>query len=179
MKGGAGFVMAGLSLLSVVASCASSPPRAGGGHEDGWTNERPVVPTASTPPSQVGPPWILDRELPSLKLASKRAPSQHLDGAHEGEVLANEASRPYPSTAGRTPLREGSMLVERLFPAGRNEVAAYFVMVKRGAGFDRDGNDWEYLVVMPQGAVEARGVLPLCQRCHAEAPRDFVFGGGR
>jgi hypothetical protein len=35
---------------------------------------------------------------------------------------------------------------------------------------------WEYVVIAPDGAIEARGTVPLCARCHAEAPADSVFG---
>jgi hypothetical protein len=49
-------------------------------------------------------------------------------------------------------------------------------MVKRQPGFDPAGGDWEYLVVAPTGEIEARGRLPGCARCHAEAPAAGVFG---
>jgi len=35
---------------------------------------------------------------------------------------------------------------------------------------------WEYLVAAPDGTIEARGALPLCARCHADAPADSLFG---
>lgn len=40
----------------------------------------------------------------------------------------------------------------------------------------RGQRDWDYLVLDAQGAVEQRGQLPLCQRCHSEAVSDSVFG---
>jgi hypothetical protein len=39
----------------------------------------------------------------------------------------------------------------------------------------RGERDWEYLVLDVEGAIVERGELPLCQRCHSEAP-DSVFG---
>jgi hypothetical protein len=55
----------------------------------------------------------------------------------------------------------------------------YFAMIKRPPGYDPGGGDWEYLVVTPAGRVEQRGILPLCARCHADAPHDHLFGAGR
>lgn len=43
----------------------------------------------------------------------------------------------------------------------------------------RGKTSWEYLRLSPDGAIEARGALPLCRRCHAEAPSDSVFGPSR
>ncbi len=73
----------------------------------------------------------------------------------------------------------GATIVERLFGAEGADPTAYFVMVKRAPGYDAAGGDWEYLVVLPDGSVEARGKLPLCARCHAEAPHNRLFGGGQ
>ena len=46
-------------------------------------------------------------------------------------------------------------------------------------GYDPPEGDWEFLVVSPDGLVEAPSPLPLCARCHAEAPHDHLFGGAR
>ena len=35
---------------------------------------------------------------------------------------------------------------------------------------------WEYVVSRADGVLEARGSLPLCLRCHAEARADSLFG---
>jgi hypothetical protein len=52
-------------------------------------------------------------------------------------------------------------------------------MVKRPAGYDPTGGDWEYLVLDATGRIEQRGRLALCARCHADAPHDHLFGTGR
>jgi hypothetical protein len=39
----------------------------------------------------------------------------------------------------------------------------------------RGERDWEFLVLDSAGVIQEQGELPLCQRCHAEAP-DSVFG---
>jgi hypothetical protein len=66
-----------------------------------------------------------------------------------------------------------------MFQPGGAQPATHFVMIKRAPGYDPPGGDWEFIVVSPDGHVEDRGPLPLCARCHAEAPRDHLFGGGR
>jgi hypothetical protein len=39
-----------------------------------------------------------------------------------------------------------------------------------------DDDRWEYIVSRADGALEARGSIPLCVRCHAEARADSLFG---
>ena len=85
----------------------------------------------------------------------------------------------YPALGPSSRLPPGATLVERLFTPGAAAPLAYFVMVKRPPGFDAAGGDWEYLVVSPAAEIEQRGALPLCARCHAEAPHDHLFGPGR
>jgi hypothetical protein len=51
-----------------------------------------------------------------------------------------------------------------------DEPGSVFAMTKLAAG------GWEYVVVAPDGTVEDRGALPLCARCHADAPADSLFG---
>jgi hypothetical protein len=69
----------------------------------------------------------------------------------------------------------------RSLPAGTIIVAFHRNRVTGDAGSvyamsKQPGGAWEYLVAAPNGAIEARGALPLCGRCHAEAPADSVFG---
>ena len=85
----------------------------------------------------------------------------------------------YPALGPSSRLPAGATLAERLFAPGAPAPLAYFVMVKRAPGFDAAGGDWEYLVVSPAAEIEQRGALPLCARCHAEAPHDHLFGPGR
>lgn len=94
-------------------------------------------------------------------------------------MLVNEAARTYPALGPRLTLAPGATLVERHVVRGSETTAVYFAMVKRPEGYDPDGDDWEYLVATPEGLVEDRGRLPLCGRCHADAPHDHLFGAGR
>src|SRR5262249_21737523 len=122
--------------------------------------------------------WDLATQLAALRPVVKRSQSSHLTGELDGEVLAGSAGT-YPVLGPESRLPQGATLVERLFPPEGATPGAYLVMVKRPAGYDPSGGDWEYLVVLPDGRIEQRGILPLCARCHAEAPQDRVFGGGR
>lgn len=122
--------------------------------------------------------WDLDAQLKFLRPAGKRGRSDHLTGELEADVLTGSAST-YPMLGPGSRLPAGATLVERLYPPGSSTPSAFFVMVKRAPGFDPPGNDWEYLVVTPSGQIEKRGILPLCARCHAEAPHDRLFGGIR
>lgn len=70
---------------------------------------------------------------------------------------------------------------ERAFPEG--SVVAQFTkdLDTGGAGpvyamRKHTKNTWQFAVLGPDGALLDFGPLPLCVRCHAEAPADFVFG---
>jgi len=91
-------------------------------------------------------------------------------------VLASAGSG-YPLRGPTQVAAVGATLVERLFEAGERAPAVYFVMTKHPPGYDAGQGDWEFLVVARDGAVEERGKIALCSRCHAEAPRDHLFGG--
>jgi hypothetical protein len=123
-------------------------------------------------------PWDLAAQLRALRPAAPRARSEHLGGDLEGEVLASPGSG-YPMRGPASVVPAGATLVERLFPQGAPGASLYFAMVKRAPGYDPAGGDWEYLVAAAGGQVEERGKLALCARCHAEAPHDHLFGGGR
>lgn len=171
---GAALVLSGLAACS---SGVSPPRRSGGGAEAGWVDPSTPPPAPTAKPAVVER-WDLGAQLAALRPVTKRARSGHLTGELEADVLAGSAGT-YPKLGPETRLAPGATLVERLFEPGATAPSAYFVMVKRPPGFDAAGGDWEYLVVAPSGQIEQRGALPLCARCHAEAPHDRLFGGGR
>jgi hypothetical protein len=152
----------------MLAACAR-PPAGPAPRERGAWADAPA-PSASAPP-RPQERWDL-AQLKALRPVGARARSEHLSGDFEAEVLAGAG---YPRGA-QPP---GALVAERLFDTGKAASALYFVMVKRPTGFDPAGDDWEYLVVTEDGRVEERGKMPLCARCHAEAPHDHLFGGIR
>lgn len=131
----------------------------------------------STPAPRRAERWDVQAQLRALHTAVPRARSEHLGGDLDGEVLATATSG-YPSRGPASTAAVGTTLVERLFEHAGTDPAVYFVMVKHAPGYDPSGDDWEYLVVTPDGHVEQRGKIALCARCHAEAPHDHLFGGG-
>jgi hypothetical protein len=164
----------------MTGACAggSTPHRVAGGVADsGWVDPSTPPARADAHPAVVER-WDLDAQLRALHPAVGRARSGHRTGEMEAEVLAGSAGT-YPKLGPGSVLPPGATLVERLYEAGAAVPVGYFVMVKRPPGFDPPGGDWEYLVVTPVGIVEQRGALPLCARCHAEAPHDRLFGAGR
>lgn len=168
--------LAAILAAALGEACAGAPaPRAAG--NDGWldpSSPAPPAPTAARPRER----WELDAQLKLLRPAVKRLRTGHLTGDLEGEILAAGAGT-YPRLGPDSRLPPGATLVERLHDAGSAVPLAYFVMIKRQPGFDPTGSDWEYLVVAPSGEIEQRGALPLCARCHAEAPHDRLFGAPR
>jgi len=174
---------AGLALLAatLAAGCAPAASFSSlGAAADHAPRGKPSPPTPAAATATEPPPaWELDAQLRRLHPASPRTPSEHLTGQLDGEILADDGAAAYPALGPLRRIAPGATLVQRLSPRGSPAPTTYFVMVKRPAGYDPDGGDWEYLVVDPTGQIEQRGRLPLCARCHADAPHDHLFGTGR
>lgn len=129
----------------------------------------PLAPTGSK--STVPSRWERADELSSLRKVGPRSPSSHLTGDLESEVLVNEAAGAYPVLGPNRRLPTGALLVQALGKPGSGETLTLFVMAKQPDG-------WDFLILEPNGDVVKRGD-PLCRRCHAEAPHDFLFGAPR
>jgi len=67
-------------------------------------------------------------------------------------------------------LDPGSILVEALTDRSKSRPDELYVMEKLG---DRT---WRFLVVSVDGTIDAAAGTALCQRCHAEAVADGLFG---
>ncbi|HEX8294443.1 MAG TPA: cytochrome P460 family protein, partial [Pyrinomonadaceae bacterium] len=91
----------------------------------------------------------------------------------------------YVNDAGRRAMLEeksprfpaGSLVVKEKLPArDAKEPELLTAMLKREAGYDPEGGDWEYLVLDGRGReVRARGKLETCRACHLTYPHtDFV-----
>jgi hypothetical protein len=158
-------------------SGCSSAPSGRAPLDQGWVDATSPSSAAPRPPPSEAR-WDLAQQLRDLRPASRRARSEHLGGDLEGEILAAPGSG-YPLRGPASRAAAGTTLVERMFQPGGTQPVTHFVMLKRAPGYDPPGDDWEFSVVSPDGHVEDRGPLPLCARCHAEAPHDHLFGGGR
>jgi hypothetical protein len=117
--------------------------------------------------------------MTTFKVVAGRSRSQHFTGELEAEVRIDAAASPYPVLGPDTVLAPGAALVELHYAAGASDPSSLFAMEKRATGYDIDGGDWEYFILTPAGRTTHRGPLPLCKRCHADAPHDHLFGGPR
>src|ERR1044071_3681790 len=101
--------------------------------------------------------------------------NQHLDKFVN--VFVNDAGRRAILEELRPRFPVGSLIVKEKLPArDAKEPELLTAMLKREAGFDPEGGDWEYLVLDGRGEeVRARGKLESCRACHqAVADTDFV-----
>ena len=72
---------------------------------------------------------------------------------------------------------DGTMIVKHSYN-GSGTVNEYTALVKRGNGFDEDGNNWEYFMLNADGSIIDRGANLLdgmCKDCHNFASTDYVF----
>ena len=170
-------------VLSLCATCAcvanagsqkdvpGPPPAAGAGPVagyKGWTRVNPVpavfhsrVATLCAPPS------------PERRRVEGENP--HRDKFVT--VYVNDAGRRsmLEERAPRFPV--GSLIVkEKLSARDSSEPELLTAMLKREAGYDPGGGDWEYMALDGRGReVKARGKLESCRACHQAYPHtDFV-----
>jgi hypothetical protein len=108
------------------------------------------------------------------------ADSDHVAGVKTfGFVYANEAARAALKASPSAPkFPAGSAIVrETRAQAEGGPPLLLVAMVKRAAGFNPKGGDWEFLSIDPGlKKVEARQKKGSCLDCHAsQRERDFVF----
>jgi len=134
-------------------------------------------PKATDRPVHVGPAlWALCRG-PTPDEARKRGAEAATHGPHAESIVVRvspEALEPF--RAGKT-LPIGASVVKEKYKDGLGTMGAYAVMVKREAGYDPPGGDWEYAYVTltPERKV-TRGRLTKCADCHASAKQsDYLF----
>jgi hypothetical protein len=108
-----------------------------------------------------------DRELPSRG---------HNPPYWSGTVRVNPALEAAYRELGPTAVIPPGAIAVETHTNTQGGTQPHFAMVKREPGFDPQGGDWEYAIVDAEGHIQNRGVLPLCARCHADAPTDHLFG---
>jgi hypothetical protein len=94
----------------------------------------------------------------------------HGDGSYMIDIRISPESLDAVRTLvlGRTvPIGTGAVAFH--FRGGSTAVESIFAMNKRAEA------GWDYLVADSNGNVISEGSLPLCTRCHADAPADSVF----
>jgi hypothetical protein len=96
-----------------------------------------------------------------------------------GSVYVNAVGHPMFMSKNVTRFPEGSVIVrEKLFSDLNSSIPVLLtVMLKRSAGFNPAGGDWEYMVLNGAGTtIQERGQLGSCQSCHArQKETDSVF----
>lgn len=163
-------LLGSLAGSALFASGCSSTPRPRRHH---FQEEVDDEPGPTEEPLAKVVPWEDFALLPSLKTVGDPRISMHRMGDEWATTRSNPEAQGY-ATGGD--LGPGALLVESLSADRESPVTTHFVMKKRELGYFPAGADWEFLVVNGKGGVEARGQLVRCARCHAEAPRQFVFG---
>ena len=90
------FAVLWIALIPISAVSCGPPPAPLA--TPGRSNRPPGGPTVpAKPPIDAAPTrWERWAEVAAYRLAVPRAPSQHLAGDHEGEVLTSAAAAPYP-----------------------------------------------------------------------------------
>ena len=134
-------------------------------------------PKVTNKPVEVGPAlWALCRE-PSPEEDRRREEQSAPHGPHAGSIVVRVSPEAIdPFRAGKT-LPVGSSVIKEKYKDGLETMDAYAVMVKREAGYDPAGGDWEYAYVTlaPERKV-TRGRLTECSGCHASAKQgDYLF----
>ena len=167
-----------VATLVAFAACDRPPMPSQIGVSSGRAADPPVGPRTGEMAAQ----WERMGEVSGYSLVSGgRFPSRgHFVDRWEAEILANPTGAPsyanaveHASTGGAP--TGGSVFVSRHYDARSGQPGPLFIMVRREPGPDAPAGDWEYLVTTPDGAIESRGPLPLCARCHAEAGPSHLF----
>ncbi len=122
---------------------------------------------------------VVEDQLWLLCIAPPLEKSSH--GPHfspEIQVRVNDLAYANFAHSATAPLPEKSIVVKEKFAtADDTEPVALGVMIKREAGYDPDGGNWEYAYLNgPNFSQVTRGPLENCRSCHAnQASADFLF----
>ncbi|HEX6745818.1 MAG TPA: cytochrome P460 family protein [Longimicrobium sp.] len=129
-------------------------------------------------------PVRVSRELSMLCVAlpagdaRTRAASPSSPHAHHTIVVRVSPNAIDAYREGR-PLPAGAVVVKEKYndASASGPLQAYGVMIKRAAGYDRRGGDWEYgFVTLGSRATATRGRLEGCAGCHEKAREtDYLF----
>ncbi len=146
--------------------------------------------TSCTKPAPTQPVVAAEAEPVVVERADGPPPSFEIAGAIEHGRLATahpigrfeSVLRSSPGFAYGDPSRglpaEGVEVSASLVHPGTDQLAVRYVMRREAPGYFSEGGDWRYAVYDAEGKLQKQGKLGLCARCHAEAPRDFLFERG-
>jgi hypothetical protein len=165
----------GAAVLGLVTGCGPREPPL---TSPGTSTASAVGSSRSAGARDAAVQWERFAELATFKSMGAPFVSRgHFAGRWKVEVFANAtASDLYPRLARSSQFAAGAVLAKKHAEKDSGAPGPVFAMVKREAGYFREGGDWEYVVTDPEGWIEDRGPLLPCARCHAEATADWVFG---
>jgi len=168
-------VRAALVVAAGCLACAKGPALVNPGASRAPAPNAPLM--RETP--DAGAAWEMFGEVAGYRKLSKAPfPSQgHFDGRWIAEVRANDFAAPeYVKLPSPATFPKGSVVVQTHTERTGGTAGPVFAMVKRDPGYFPAGGDWEYVVTFADGRLQDRGPLPLCARCHADAPSGWLFG---
>lgn len=114
-------------------------------------------------------PFNKVREWPAVG-DGPQAAKDHGGGRYVGVVrVSPKARKAYLDLTRGTDLPVGSVVAMFHETVEKHAPGPVYVMEKQPGG-------WRYLVLSSDGRIRESGVLPLCERCHAEARADHLFG---
>lgn len=157
-----------LGVAAVFAfGCSGSPPPSSLPREEGWGDAPRVADAASSPP-RATPTFDLRSRLPELQQVAELAQTRHPGRAGAARILVSAALRHYPSLGPLRPVEPGAVIVEALLsPDG---TASVLYGMSRG-----ETNAWAFSVTTDAG-LPLPDNLAACERCHADAPSDGLYG---
>jgi hypothetical protein len=95
----------------------------------------------------------------------------HAPHRYRATVRVSEPARDaYLALAPERVLPEGSVVAQFLTDRETGSAGPVYAMKKQAE------NTWLFAVLAPSGALLDLGAVPLCVRCHREAPAGFLFG---
>ncbi len=156
------------ALLTACGAGASASyfPGASNAARGGGTGHR----TAPAPKPE--PPWgefDAARQWPAEEDKPLVVPD-HGGGRYVGTVRVSPGARKaYESLTRGSELPAGSIVAMFHEDARGHGAGPVYVMQKGKTG-------WRYLILEPDGRIHRQGAIPLCERCHAEATADHLFG---
>jgi len=139
---------------------------------NGWTNWLQITPANYQVSQSLA---VLCRPVPSIQVGTA--------GEHAKvpiSVFVNPLAASQLTNQVRSKFPEGSIIVKAKYGADLDAPSELGIMLKRGAGYDNVGGNWEYAFVHLAGVPPIeRGVISNCRDCHsAKKSRDFVFASG-
>jgi hypothetical protein len=148
-----------------------------------------TVPALAEPPEFGTWPRVTEKPIPVSPRLSMLCVAQPSDdvwahasavpgGPHHSIVVRVSPNAAAAYREGR-PLPAGAVVIKEKYDDAEasGPLRAYGVMIKRAAGYDPRGGDWEYgFATLDSTATVTRGRLPGCAGCHASARRsDYLF----